>query len=34
MVGANNKTNFDVPQGAGATVQLSQTVTIRRQSSH
>jgi hypothetical protein len=34
MVGANNKTNFDVPRGAGATVQLSQTVTIRRQSSH
>jgi hypothetical protein len=34
MVGANNKTNFDVPQGAGATVQLDQTVTIRRQSSH
>jgi hypothetical protein len=34
MVGVNNKTNFDVPQGAGATVQLSQTVTIRRQSSH
>jgi hypothetical protein len=34
MYGANNKTNFDVPQGAGATVQLDQTVTIRRQASH
>lgn len=34
MIGANNKTDFDVPQGAGATVQLDQTVTLRRQSSH
>ena len=31
MVGANNKTDFTVPAGANATVQLSQTVTIRRQ---
>ena len=31
MIGANNKSNFQIPQGAGATVQLSQTVTIRKQ---
>ncbi len=33
MLGANNKTNFSIPPGANATVQLSQTVTIRRQAS-
>ena len=33
MLGANNKTNFTVPAGANATVQLSQTITIRRQAS-
>ncbi len=33
MLGANNKTNFSIPPGANATVQLSQTVTVRRQSS-
>jgi hypothetical protein len=33
LLGANNKTNFSIPPGANATVQLSQTVTIRRQSS-
>ncbi|HEY1653612.1 MAG TPA: hypothetical protein VGF86_00700 [Candidatus Tumulicola sp.] len=32
MLGANNKSNFTVPPGANATVQLSQTVTVRRQS--
>jgi hypothetical protein len=31
MLGANNKTNFTIPAGANATVQLNQTVTIRRQ---
>lgn len=31
MLGANNKSNFSIPAGAGATVQLSQSVTIRRQ---
>jgi hypothetical protein len=34
MLGANNKSNFDIPAGANATVQLNQTVTIRRQASH
>ncbi|MEO6836609.1 MAG: hypothetical protein ABI231_11995 [Candidatus Tumulicola sp.] len=34
LLGANNKTNFSVPAGAQATVQLDQTVTIRRQASH
>lgn len=33
MVGANDKSNFTIPAGANATVQLDQTVTIRRQSS-
>jgi hypothetical protein len=33
MLGANNKTNFTIPPGANATVQLNQTVTVRRQSS-
>lgn len=33
MLGANNKSNFTVPAGANATVQLSQTVTVRRQAS-
>jgi hypothetical protein len=33
MLGANSKTNFTIPSGAGATIQLSQTVTIRRQAS-
>jgi len=33
MLGANNKTNFTIPAGANATVQLNQTVTIRRQAS-
>jgi hypothetical protein len=33
MLGANNKSNFSIPAGANATVQLSQTVTIRRQAS-
>jgi|SRR5579862_6288603 len=33
MLGANNKTNFQIPPGANATVQLDQNVTIRRQSS-
>jgi hypothetical protein len=33
MLGANNKTNFSIPPGANATVQLSQTVTVRRQAS-
>lgn len=32
MLGANNKTNFSIPAGANATVQLNQTVTIRHQS--
>ncbi|HKE36527.1 MAG TPA: hypothetical protein VKB39_03795 [Candidatus Baltobacteraceae bacterium] len=31
MLGANNKSNFTIPAGANATVQLNQTVTIRRQ---
>jgi hypothetical protein len=34
MMGANNKSNFTIPAGANATVQLNQTVTIRRQASH
>ncbi|MBV8148680.1 MAG: hypothetical protein JO092_06295 [Candidatus Eremiobacteraeota bacterium] len=34
MLGANNKSNFTIPAGAGATVQLTETVTIRRQASH
>lgn len=34
MLGANNKSNFTIPAGAGATVQLNQSVTIRRQASH
>jgi len=34
MLGANNKTNFSIPAGANATVQLTQTVTIRRQSGY
>jgi hypothetical protein len=34
LLGANNKTNFTIPAGANATVQLSQTVTIRRQASN
>lgn len=33
MLGANNKSNFTIPAGAGATVQLNQSVTIRRQAS-
>ena len=33
MLGANSKSNFQIPPGAQATVQLSQTVTVRRQSS-
>jgi hypothetical protein len=33
MLGANSKSNFTIPAGAGATVQLNQTVTIRRQAS-
>jgi hypothetical protein len=33
MLGANSKTNFTIPAGAGATIQLTQTVTIRRQAS-
>jgi len=33
MVGANNKTNFTIPAGADATIQLSQNVTIRPQAS-
>jgi hypothetical protein len=33
LLGANNKTNFSIPPGANATVQLDQTVTIRRQAS-
>lgn len=34
MMGANNKSNFSIPAGANATVQLDQSVTIRRQASH
>lgn len=34
MMGANNKSNFSIPAGANATVQLNETVTIRRQASH
>lgn len=34
MMGANNKSNFSIPAGANATVQLTQAVTIRRQASH
>jgi hypothetical protein len=33
LLGANSKTNFSIPPGANATVQLNQTVTIRRQAS-
>ncbi len=33
MLGANSKSNFTIPAGANATIQLSQTVTIRRQAS-
>lgn len=33
MLGANSKSNFTVPPGANATVQLSQSLTIRRQAS-
>ncbi|MGA8535747.1 MAG: hypothetical protein WB615_16690 [Candidatus Tumulicola sp.] len=33
MLGANNKSNFTIPPGANATVQLNQTVTVRRQAS-
>lgn len=33
MLGANSKSNFTIPPGANATVQLSRTVTIRRQAS-
>lgn len=32
MLGANSKSNFTIPAGANATVQLTQTVTVRRQS--
>ncbi len=31
LAGANNKSNFEIPAGADATVQLQQNVTIRRQ---
>jgi hypothetical protein len=31
MLGANSKSNFTIPAGANATVQLTQTVTVRRQ---
>lgn len=34
MLGANSKSNFTIPAGANATVQLKQDVTIRRQASH
>ncbi|MBV8117634.1 MAG: hypothetical protein JOZ01_06625 [Candidatus Eremiobacteraeota bacterium] len=33
LLGANNKSNFTIPPGANATVQLTQTVTVRRQAS-
>lgn len=33
MLGANSKSNFTIPAGANATVQLTQTVTVRRQAS-
>ncbi len=33
MLGANSKSNFTISPGAQATVQLSQTVTVRRQAS-
>jgi hypothetical protein len=33
MLGANSKSNFTIPPGAQATVQLTQTVTMRRQAS-
>lgn len=33
MLGANSKSNFAIPAGAGATVQLNHSVTIRRQAS-
>lgn len=33
MLGANSKSNFTIPAGANATVQLTQPVTIRRQAS-
>jgi hypothetical protein len=32
LVGANNKSNFSIPAGANATIQLDQTVSVRRQS--
>ncbi|HTU81164.1 MAG TPA: hypothetical protein VMF61_03490 [Candidatus Acidoferrales bacterium] len=32
LAGANNKSNFTIPAGANATIQLSRTITIRRQS--
>ena len=31
LVGANNKSNFTIPAGANASIQLTQTATIRRQ---
>ena len=34
MLGANNRSNFTIPTGANATVQLQQTVTIRRQAGY
>jgi len=34
MLGANNKSNFTIPAGAGATVQLTQGVTVRRQAGY
>lgn len=33
LMGANNKSNFSIPAGANATLQLSQNVTIRPQAS-
>lgn len=32
LLGANNKTNFTIPSGSTATLRITQTVTIRRQS--
>jgi hypothetical protein len=32
LLGANNKTNFTIPAGSTATLKITQTVTIRRQS--
>jgi hypothetical protein len=34
LLGANSQSNFTIPAGANATVQLNQTVTVRRQASH